>query len=431
MENPKIASLKSREVLDSKGRPMVEVEIRASDGSVGRGACPCGTSVGSHEAVFLRDGDQRFAGRGVRKAVRNVREIIAPALRGTRITDQKKIDGIMLELDGTPDKSLLGANAIYSVSIAAARAASASRSSPLFAYLAGMAPSFLPALPIPVPNMINGGTYGDRKVDFQEFLLMPVSSSTYSEALRMSVEVFYRLEEVIRLRFGPQGLELGHSAGYAAPVNDPEEIIETLLAATEKAGYGGMFKVGLDCAASHFYNKKKRCYSFRGDEIGRDEMIRLIEDLANSYPIFMVEDPLEEDDFEGFAALSKKLKVIVAGDDLFVNNPERLRRGITLKSANGVILKPNMVGTLTEALDFASWAIDQGYFVIPSIRSGGDAEDPIPDIAVAVGASFIKCGAPRSSERTSCQNRLLRIEEELGASAKYQSFEKLVSRLKK
>jgi enolase len=192
-----------------------------------------------------------------------------------------------------------------------------------------------------------------------------------------------------------------------------------------------MFKVGLDCAASHFYNKKKKCYSFRDDEIGRDEMIRLIEDLANSYPIFMVEDPLEEDDFEGFAALSKKLKVIVAGDDLFVNNLERLRRGITLKSANGAILKPNMVGTLTEALDFASWAIDQGYFVIPSIRSGGDAEDPIPDIAVAVGASFIKCGAPRSSERTSCQNRLLRIEEELGASAKYQSFEKLVSRLTK
>jgi len=429
MGNPKIASLKSREVLDSKGRPMVEAEVLASDGSMGRGTCPCGTSVGSYEAVFLRDGGERFSGLGVRKAIRNVQEIIAPALVGTLITDQKKIDGIMRELDGTPDKSRLGANAIYSVSVAAARAAATSMSSSLFAYLGKMNPSFLPALPIPARNMINGGAYGDRKVDFQEFLLMPVNAATYSEALRMSVEVFYQLEAVIRLRFGSRGLAYGHSAGYAAPVNDPAQIIETLLAATEKAGYGGMFTVGLDCAASHFYDEKKKRYSFRGEEIGRDEMIRSIVDLANSYPIFMVEDPLEEDDFEGFAALSKKLKIIVAGDDLFVSNLERLKRGILLGSANGVILKPNMVGTLSEALDFASRAIGQGYFVIPSIRSGGDAQDPISDIAVAVGASFMKCGAPRSSERTSCQNQLLRIEEELGSAARFQSFENLVSRL--
>jgi enolase len=430
MEKPKIANVRSREVLDSKGRPMVEVEIRASDGSVGRGACPCGTSVGSHEAVFLRDGDERFAGMGVRKAVQNVREIIAPALMGTRVTDQKKIDGIMLELDGTSNKSRLGANATYSVSVAAARAASASLSSSLFAYLGG-GTDFLPVLPIPVFNMINGGTYGERKVDFQEFLLVPTGAPAYSEALRMAVEVSYRLEEVIRRRYGPQGVEVGHSAGYAAPGNEPAEIIETLLAAAEKAGYGGMFKVGLDCAATHFYRKREKSYSFRGQEIGRDGMIRLLEGLAKAYPIFMIEDPLDEDDFEGFAELSRRLDILVAGDDLFATNLERLKKGSLLRSANGVIFKPNMVGTLSEALDVASYAIDHGYFLIPSIRSGGDAEDPISDIAVAIGASFLKCGAPRSSERTSCQNRLLRIEEELGESAKFQSFPKLEKKFKK
>jgi enolase len=317
MEDPKISSITSREVLDGKGRPMVEVDVWTTNGSMGRGASPCGTSVGSHEAFVLRDGGERFEGLGVQKAVRNVTDIISPALIGKSVREQRTIDNFMIELDGTPTKSRLGANAIYSVSIAAARAAANSLGLPLYRYLGETEAN---TLPIPMFNLINGGIYAGRSIEFQEFLLAPTVARTYSDALRMGVEVFYRLKMVIERRYGQKCLHRGHSAGYAAPVNEPTEIIETLLAATEEAGYGGMFKVGLDCAASHFFDSSHGCYDFRGRKISRSEMIRFLDDLGKSYPIFMIEDPLDEEDFEGFAEITRRMNILISGDDLFATN---------------------------------------------------------------------------------------------------------------
>ena len=419
MEDPKISSITSREVLDGKGRPMVEVDIWTTNGSMGRGASPCGTSVGSQEAFVLRDGGERFGGLGVQKAIRNVTHIIAPALVGKSVREQRTIDNLMIELDGTPTKSCLGANAIYSVSIAVARAAANSLDLPLYRYLGETETN---TLPIPMFNLINGGIYAGRRIEFQEFLLAPTVARTFSEALRMGVEVFYKLKMVIERRYGQECLHTGHSAGYGAPVNEPTEIIETLLAATEEAGYGGMFKVGLDCAASHFFDSSHGCYEFRGKKTSRGEMIRFLDDLGKSYPIFMIEDPLDEEDFEGFAEITKRMSILISGDDLFATNVRRLEIGFHSGAANAVIFKPNMVGTITEALDTAYWAKKHGYALIPSIRSGGGVDDPIADVAVAVAAPLIKCGAPRSGERTSCHNRLLRIEEGLGKSAQLPSF---------
>jgi enolase len=420
MEDPKISSITSREVLDSKGRPMVEVDVWCTDGYVGRGASPCGSSVGSHEAVVIRDGEKRFGGLGVKKAVQNVTEIIAPALMGRSIGEQRQIDHLMIELDGTPNKSRLGANAIYSVSIAVARAAAHSQDLPLYRYLSDVETK---SLPVPMFNMINGGSYAGRNVEFQEFLLAPTAAKNYSEALRMGVEVFYKLSMVIKKRYGQECHHTGYSAGFAAPVNESAEIIETLLEATEEAGYGGLFKVGLDCAASHFFDSNRGIYTFRGKKIGRDEMIEFLEDLGKAYPIFMIEDPLDEEDFDGFAEMTRRMNIIIAGDDLFATNIERLKKGIHSGAANAIVLKPNMIGTLSEALDTASWAKKHGYLLIPSIRAGGGVDDPIADIAVAVGSPLMKSGAPRSGERTSCHNRLLRIEEELKESAQFPSFE--------
>ena len=419
MKNTKISSIKSREVLDSKGRPMVEVDVWCSDGSMGRGASPCGTSVGSHEAFVLRDSGKRFGGLGVQKAVKNVREIISPCLIGKEVQDQRLIDNLMVELDNTPNKSRLGGNAIYSVSIAVARAAANSLSLPLYRYL-GDAEAY--TLPIPAFNMINGGIYGNQYIELQEFLLVPTVAHSYAEAWRMSVEVFYKLNQVIKGRYGQKYIQTGHSAGYAAPINDPPEIIEILLQAVDEAGYGGLFKIGLDCAASHFYDSQKGYYIFRGKNTSRGEMIQFLNNLTQAYPIFMIEDPLYEEDFEGFAEMTKNMNILISGDDLFATNIDRLKKGINSSAANAIVLKPNMVGTISEALDTASWANKHGYVIIPSIRAGGSVDDPIPDIAVAVSAPLMKCGAPRSGERTTCQNRLLHIEEELGEVGRIAPF---------
>ncbi|MBW2306742.1 MAG: phosphopyruvate hydratase [Deltaproteobacteria bacterium] len=420
MKDPKISKIKAREVLDSKGRPMVETDVWTTSGAMGRGSSPCGTSVGSHEAFVLRDGGDRLGGLGVLKAVHNVTEIVAPALVGKSVTDQRGIDNLMIELDGTADKSRLGGNAIYSVSVAAARAAAHSLELPLYRYLGGDGAN---NVPIPMFNMINGGKYGDRYVELQEFLLVPARARSYAEALRMGVEVFYALAAVIKKRCGPEHFQFGHSAGYAAPAGDPEENIELLLLAVEEAGYGDQFKIGLDCAASHFYDKKLRLYNFRGKKVGREEFIGFLEKLAGAYHVFLIEDPLNEDDFEGFADISRRLDLLICGDDLFVTCIERLKKGVQHQAADAMVLKPNMVGTLSEALDAARYAKEHGYVVIPSIRAGGAVDDPTPDVAVAVSAPLIKCGAPRSGERTTCQNRLLQIEEELGSFVGFPSFE--------
>lgn len=427
MGTGKISAIKAREILDCKARPMVEADVWTTDGSMGRGASPCGTSVGRHEAFVLRDGGSRYRGLGVQKAVRHVQEIIAPALLGRSVCDQKGIDQAMIDLDGTPDKSRLGGNAIYSVSIAVARAAAHSMGLPLYQYLGGK-DTYL--LPVPMFNMINGGASPDSHAEFQEFLFIPSRVETYSDALRMGVEVFSALGDTIRKRYGETSLHLGSSAGYAAPTNEPAEILEMLLEASKKAGYEGMGKLGMDCAASDFFDRKKGCYSFRGKKIDRDELIQTLENLAHSFPLLMIEDPLEEDDFEGFAEITKRLNLLIVGDDLFVTRLQRLEMGVQMGSARGMILKPNMVGTLTEAMEAARYATKHGYTVIGSGRAGGAPDDPIPDVAVALDAPLVKFGAPRTGERIAKQNGLLRIEEELGRSGRFAGLDFFMERKK-
>jgi enolase len=419
MADGRIAALKAREILDSKARPMVEVDVFTADGAMGRGASPCGTSVGKHEAFVLRDGDKRYGGLGVLKAVRNAVETIFPAIRGMSVLDQCAVDRRMIELDGTSDKSRLGANAIYSVSIAVARAAAAVRGVPLYRHLGEGAAC---VLPVPMFNMLNGGHDG-AKIELQEFLLVPAGAPRYSEALRMGVEVFAALATVIERRHGREAVRAGGSAGYSAPASDPGENLDLLLAAAEAAGYGGQCRLGLDCAASHFYDAASGRYRFRGNLIGRDEMIRCLEELARTYALFVVEDPLDEDDFEGHAEVTRRLDTTIIGDDLFVTNLTRLKEGVRLGAANAMLLKPNMVGTITEALEAARYATTHGYRVVGSGRAGGSIDDPVPDIAVAVGACMVKFGAPRTGERLGKQNCLLRMEEEMGESARYAGAE--------
>jgi enolase len=406
----------AREVLDSRGRPMVEVDVRTAQGTMGRAASPCGTSVGRHEAYVLRDGGKRFGGLGVQKAIRNVLEMISPVLRGKSVFDQRGIDQLMNDLDGTPDKSRLGSNTTYSVSVAVARAAACLSGSPLYRYLGGVGAHILP---VPMFNMVNGGPHSAAKVEFQEFLLMPTGAESYSEASRMGVEVYYELGRTIEKRHGSECLHFGHSGGYLAPVFEPSEILDTLLEAAETAGYGGKFRLGLDCAASHFYDELRGCYHFRGKETSREELILFLEGLTKSYSLFILEDPLHEDDYEGFAEATRRLNTLVAGDDLFVTNLKRLEKGVAAKAAGAVIFKPNMVGTLSEAFDTACYAREHGFLVIPSSRAGGSVDDPIPDIAVGINARLVKFGCPQTGERTSYHNRMLRIEEELGESARF------------
>jgi enolase len=345
-----------------------------------------------------------------------VSEVIAPALTGRCVTDQEQIDSMLIELDGMPDKSRLGANAIYSVSIAVARAAAATLRVPLYRHLGGPAAN---VLPVPMFNMINGGRYPGANMPIQEFHVIPATARCYAEALQMGVEIYAALRGVIQRRWGRERLFLGPSAGYGAPSGEPTEILEILLAAADAAGYGGQCQLGLDCAASEFYDSAADRYQFCGKAIDREELIDVLEGLAKTYKLFMIEDPLEEDDFEGFAAITRRIPAIIVGDDLFVANLERIKHGVAVGAANAMILKPNMVGTISEAISAARYAQCHGYLVIGSGRAGGTIDDPITDIAVAVGAPLVKLGAPRSGERLAKHNAVLRIEEELGAAARF------------
>ncbi len=423
MGNHLIADIKAREILDSKARPLVEVDIITSDGVLGRGSSPCGTSVGSHEAVVLRDGGERYGGLGVRKAVGNVLEVIAPALKGRSVTDQKAIDALLIELDGTANKSHLGANAVYSVSIAAARAAAAALRVPLYRYLGGADACLLP---MPMFNMINGGKFAGIELEIQEFHLIPASARCYSEALRIGVEVFAALGATIKRRYGQDRLYAGSSSGYGVPANDPREVLDLLLAAAEVAGYGGQCRLGLDCASTEFYQPASGKYRLSGRDLTRAEMIALLDELAREYDLFMIEDPLHEDDFEGFAEITRRIPAVIVGDDLLVSNLERLKQAVAMGAANAMILKPNMIGTISEAVEAARFAQAHGYKVIGSGRAGGTIDDPITDIAVAVGAPLVKFGAPRSGERLGKQNCMLRYEEELGPAARFAAPEVFV-----
>jgi len=415
MPDVSISSIGAREVLDCRGLPTVQVDVVVGDGVLGRADVPAGRSTGSHEAYELRDGGTRFGGYGVRQAVANVNDRIAPALIGRSAAPQRALDAALLELDGTDDKSALGANAILGVSLAAARAAAAAHGMPLYRYVNANAH----LLPAPQVNLINGGKHASNDLDFQEFIVIPSGAESMLHALQISTEINLQLGEILLQRFGKAALNTGDEGGYAPAITDPREALDYLHEAVGRAGYDDVITYGLDCAATHLYDGATQTYQVAGTRYDRAGMIELYLDLIGRYGIVTIEDPLHEDDFEGFAELTRASGIQIVGDDLFVTNPERLGRGIEAGSANALLWKVNQIGTLSEALDAAEMAFRSGYSVVVSERSC-ETEDPIiADLVVALNAGQIKTGAPVRGERTAKYNRLLAIAEELGATGRY------------
>jgi enolase len=410
-----IDQVRAREVLDCRGLPTVQVDVVLADGSLGRADVPSGRSTGAYEARELRDGGSRYGGYGVQQAVTNVVDILGPGVCGWAADDQRQLDARLIELDGTPDKSALGANALLGVSLAAARAAAISADLPLYRYLS----SDGHVLPVPLVNLINGGRHAAGQLQFQEFIVIPTGAPTFSEALAESSEVNLALGGVLEERYGRSALALGDEGGYVPPVSDPREALELLHIGVERAGYAGRFQYGLDCAATHFFDVEENIYRIAGKPLAADELMALYLELIRDFGITTIEDPFAEDDFTSFAALTAESGIQIVGDDLFVTNSERLRRGIEQGAANALLWKVNQIGTLTEARDAATMATSNGYGVCVSERSG-ETEDPIiADLVVALNAGQIKTGAPVRGERTAKYNRLLQIEEELGGSAHY------------
>ncbi len=411
----------AREVLDSRGNPTVEVEVTLESGSQGRAIVPSGASTGAFEAVELRDGDKgRYLGKGVEKAVANVNEIIAPELEGMDAFDQPGLDALMIELDGTPNKGKLGANAILAVSMAVARAAADEVGLPLFQYIGGINAK---QLPVPMMNIINGGEHADNNVDVQEFMILPVGAKSFKEALRMGAEVFHSLKSVL----GSQGLStaVGDEGGFAPNLSSNRAALELIVDAIEKAGYkpGDDIRLGLDVAATEMYNKETGKYVLAGEgkELTAEEMVDLYEDWANNFPIVTIEDGLDEEDWAGWKVLTERLgnKLQLVGDDLFVTNTERLERGIEAGVGNSILIKVNQIGTLTETLDAIEMAKRAGYTAVISHRSGESEDSTIADLAVAVNAGQIKTGAPSRTDRVAKYNQLLRIEDTIGETARY------------
>ncbi|MCM3560744.1 phosphopyruvate hydratase [Brevibacillus borstelensis] len=414
-----ITDVYAREIMDSRGNPTVEVEVYLEDGSMGRAAVPSGASTGAYEAVELRDGDKsRYLGKGVLKAVENVNEIIAPELIGMDAMDQVGIDMAMIQLDGTPNKVKLGANAILGVSMAVARAAAESLGVSLYNYLGGFNAK---TLPVPMMNILNGGKHADNTVDIQEFMVMPVGAPSFKEALRTGAEIFHSLKKVLN----EKGLStaVGDEGGFAPNLKSNEEAITTILEAIKNAGYepGKDVFLALDVAATEMY--KDGSYHFEGEGVVKstDEMIAFYEDLVSKYPIISIEDGLSEDDWDGWKKLTDRLggKVQLVGDDLFVTNTERLARGIESSTGNSILVKVNQIGTLTETFDAIEMAKRAGYTAVISHRSGETEDSTISDIAVATNAGQIKTGAPSRTDRVAKYNQLLRIEDELGDTARF------------
>ncbi|MFQ5818443.1 MAG: phosphopyruvate hydratase [Candidatus Heimdallarchaeota archaeon] len=410
--------VKAREIFDTNVRPLLEVEVLTKGGILGSGSAPCGSSVGKHEAITLRDGDpRRYSGLGVLKAVQNVNQVIAPKLIGTDVREQRKIDQLIIDLDGTENKSKLGGNTILSVSYAVAEAAANAIGIPLYQYIGGITVN---SLPIPIVNLVNGGPFSPTDMAFQEHGIVPTHAKSLSEALRMCVEVNFELKNVLKEKYGKKGLAFGQSHGYSPPIQDSREAFDRILEAIEEVGYGGTFVFHVDSAASQFYDMKKERYSFMGREITREDLIEFYRNLVKDYPIFTIEDPLYEDDFEGHVELTKELShTQIVGDDLFVTNVNRLKKGIKMKACNAIILKPNQVGSLSETFDVARLAVENDYQVIPAVRSSR-CNQPIPDIAVGLNCRQVKF-APLGYHRC-VYNRLLRIEENLGDSKRYTNF---------
>ncbi|WP_421629378.1 phosphopyruvate hydratase [Corynebacterium pseudogenitalium] len=406
----------AREILDSRGNPTVEAEVFLDDGAHGIAGVPSGASTGAHEAHELRDGGDRYGGKGVQKAVKNVNEEIADALAGIEADDQRLLDQAMIELDGTDNKSRLGANAILGVSIAAAKAAAESAGLPLYRYIGGPNAHILP---VPMMNIVNGGEHADSGVDVQEFMIAPLSAESFAEALRMGAEVYHSLKSVINAKGLSTGL--GDEGGFAPSVDSTRAALDLIVEAIEKAGFkpGEDVALALDVASSEFF--EDGVYKFEGGEHSAEEMAKVYEELIAEYPIVSIEDPLQEDDWEGYANLTKTIgdKVQIVGDDFFVTNPERLARGIKENAANALLVKVNQIGTLTETFDAVDMAHRAGYRTMMSHRSGETEDTTIADLAVALGCGQIKTGAPARSERVAKYNQLLRIEQELGDAAVY------------
>lgn len=419
-----IESIEAREILDSRGNPTVEVDVYLEDGTMGRAAVPSGASTGVHEAVELRDGDKkRFGGKGVLKAVDNVNNIIAPDIEGMDALDQVAIDRAMIKLDGTPNKARLGANAILGVSMAVARAAANYLGLPLFKYLGAYKST---VLPVPMANILNGGAHSDNKVDFQEFMVMPIGASSEREAIRWTAEVFHSLKNVLKARGYNTGV--GDEGGFAPDLQSNEEALEVIMEAIAKAGYtagrDGDFMIALDPAASELYDEEKKVYKLKwttGEEKTSSEMVDLWESWVDKYPIISIEDGMAEDDWEGWKMLTDRIgdRVQLVGDDLFVTNTERLKMGFEKHVANSILIKVNQIGTLTETFEAIKAAERHGYTAVVSHRSGETEDSFIADLVVALETGEIKTGSMSRSDRLAKYNQLMRIEDYLGDDAEY------------
>jgi len=409
-----IDHIHAREILDSRGNPTVEVDIETETG-FGRASVPSGASTGTNEALELRDKDKRYLGKGVTKAVTNVNTIISEAILGMDVRDQREIDTTMLELDGTQNKSILGANAILGVSLAVAHAAADSIGISLYRYLGGTN-TFM--LPCPTMNVINGGKHAGNELAIQEFMIQPGGAKTFSEALRMGAETYHTLGAILVKKYGNSAVNVGYEGGYAPPLKNTTDALDALTDAIEEAGYTKKITIGLDSAATEFYKDGK--YKVDGKKLSSGELIDFYAQLVDTYPILSIEDPFEEESFEDFAELTKKLKdTIIIGDDLFVTNVKRLEQGIKMNAGNALLLKVNQIGTLSEAFDAARLAQKNRFKVVVSHRSAETEDTTIADISVALGAELIKTGAPARSERNAKYNQLLRIEEELGKAGRF------------
>jgi len=414
-----IASVHARQILDSRGNPTVEVEVTLSDGSFGRAAVPSGASTGMHEAWELRDGDKAvYMGKGVTKAVHNANTIIADSLTGWDALDQIGVDQRLIELDATPNKKNLGANAILGVSLAVAKAAASFTQQPLYRYLGGVGANLLPA---PMMNIINGGAHADNSIDLQEFMVMPLGFQRFSDALRCGVEVFHHLKKVLHER--KLNTAVGDEGGFAPDLKSNREALDLILTAIEKSGYraGEQVRIALDAAATEFYDEKKRTYNIDGKDVTGEQLIDIWTEWCANYPIISIEDGCAEDDWESWKKLTQRLgsKIQLVGDDLFVTNTERLERGIREGIANSILIKVNQIGTLTETISAIHLAHRNGYTSISSHRSGETEDATIADLAVALGTGQIKTGSASRTDRMAKYNQLLRIEEELDTAALY------------
>lgn len=417
-----IQDIKARQILDSRGNPTVEVDVITSNGFIGRAAVPSGASTGSHEAVELRDGDNKvYLGKGVLKAVSNVNTIIKEALIHSTVFEQNKIDSTLIGLDGTDNKGKLGANAILGVSLAVAKAAAAEAGLSLYRYVGGTNANLLP---VPMMNILNGGSHADNSIDFQEFMVMPLGAESFSQALRMGTEVFHTLKKVLKSK--GYSTNVGDEGGFAPNIKSNTEAIEIVLKSIEDAGYkpGVDIWIAMDAAASEFYDAKEKVYHFKkssGEKLTSPQMVDYWADWCKNYPIISIEDGFAEDDWEGWKMVSEKLgnKIQLVGDDLFVTNVKRLKRGIDEKIANSILVKVNQIGSLSETIDAVQMANNAAYTAVMSHRSGETEDNTIADLAVALNTGQIKTGSASRSDRISKYNQLIRIEEELGDNAKF------------